>query len=260
MRLLLVIPLALLTGCASYSVPGRGADMSVFAPPKTVADGQIVPGAAPAARLPATIAVARVQASGYSSRTTAAFGGGNYSLVTTRDIETDEDFQRLLSLEQIDGVAPVGRLLVPFNLSDGSELRQAAAALRADLLLVYTVDTVFDTEDGAPPLSVITLGLFPTKMARVTTTASALMMDTRTGAVVTVAEGSARTNQLANGWTSKAAVDQSRRRAERRALDDLLDGLEKSWPMAAARLSRSAPERASVTWHTVETGEPPEQF
>lgn len=254
----LMLATFVLAGCASYAVPGRGADMSVFTLPETDRTGQIVPAPAPAARLPATIAVARVQASGYRSRTSSGWGKGSYSLVTTRDVERDEDFQRLLELPQIEGVAPIGRLLVPFDLQDGDELRQAAAALRAELLLVYTIDTVFDTEDGAPPLSVISLGLLPTKTARVTTTASALMVDTRTGAVIAVAEGTAKTHQLANGWTSRAAVDQSRRRAERRALDNLLASVESSWALAMVRLSQPVPQRAPITWHRIEAGEPDE--
>jgi len=253
MRALLMLAcviIALPTGCASYTAPGRAADMSIFTPPTTRRDGRIVTGPAPEARLPTNLGVARVQAPGYRSHTTTSWGHGGYSLVTTRDVETEADLDRLASMTQVADVAPINRLLVPYDLHSGDELRQAAAALHADLLLVYTIDTVFDTEDGAAPLTVISLGLFPTQMARVTSTASALMVDTRSGAVLAVAEGTAKTHQLANAWTSRAAVDQSRRRAERRALDDLLDALELSWGRAAASLART--RAGDGAWERVE--------
>ena len=69
----------------------------------------------PATTFPANIAVIRVQDSGYRSHSHHGYGRGRYSVVTTRDIETDEAFERLQQLADVEGVAPIGRMLVPAN-------------------------------------------------------------------------------------------------------------------------------------------------
>jgi len=175
--------------------------------------------------------VARVQGAGYRSYSYGrAYGHGSYSVVTTRDVETDEHYQRITELEQVNGVAMVNRLLLPEKLQDDYELRQAAAKLHADILLIYTLDTVFSVDNDLAPLSVITLGLSPNEKARVRSTASAVLMDTRNGYIYGVMESSAHGDQLANSWTSEAAVDQVRRRVETEAFDDLVGELERLWP------------------------------
>lgn len=233
-------------GCgARYITPGRGADMSLFGPDdvrlreltdrtvQTALDRQ------PTARFPVTLAVVRVQGAGYRSRTTCGYGAGDYSVVTTRDVEEDEDFQAIENLGRVAGVATINRLLLPSRLHDDRELRAAAAAVHAEMLLLYTFDTTFDTEDGMRPLTVLTLGLFPTKNVRVNTTASALLMDTRTGYIYGVAEASAKRTQLANVWTSQDAADQSRRKTEREAFLQLVREFEGGWAQVVAGYDRS---------------------
>src|SRR6185369_2340312 len=118
---------------------------------------------------------------GYCSSTATSYGQGRYSILTTRDVEKPETIEKLAKMPQIAGVAPISRLLLPATLESDRELRQAAAKLQADILLIYTIDTEFKTEDKAAPISVVTLGLSPNQQVRVTTTASAVLMDTRNG-------------------------------------------------------------------------------
>src|SRR5215210_3604349 len=99
---------ALLTGCAaSYATPGRGAQMQVFgASPEAQAQDtdagiQTMLDRKPLAAFPASIAVARVQAPNYSSYTAKAWGTGQYSVVTSRDIESGTDFERLAKLQMV---------------------------------------------------------------------------------------------------------------------------------------------------------------
>jgi hypothetical protein len=253
-----------LPGCVStsYLAPGRAADMTLFTgdPRDFLTDGNIraVLARPVLAQLPATLAVARVQEGGYASYSARGWGHGRYSVVTTRDIESDEDLERLADLEGIDAASRVGRPLLPDSLSDDRELRAAAASLGADLLLVYSLDTTFRTEDGFAPLTVVSLGLFPTKTARVSSTASAVILDTRSGHVYAACESTEDTTQLANAWTSNAAVDQSRRRAEERAWDGLLREVEGNWAgvvrrIAAAPAPTFAPTPSPAAW----TGRPP---
>lgn len=234
LRLLLAVPAIglLMGGCASYSTPGRGADMTTFGVNKDVyTDGAIIQSLAkqPLASFPAGIAVARVQAPGYQSMTTQGWGAGRYSLVTTRDIEKDEQIERLSMQPMVHGIAPINRLLLPSELKSDLELRQAAAALHADMLLIYTLDTTFEVDDKIAPLTVLTLGLSPNQQARVNSTASAVLMDTRNGYIYGAAEGTSRDTQMTSAWTSNNAVDETRRRVESAAFEKLVSALEKTW-------------------------------
>lgn len=235
MRIALIGLIVSLCGCSSYVTPGRGADLAAFgvSEAERVAntDGAVRASLErkPLATFPTAIAVARVQANGYQSRTASAFGGGRYCVVTTRDVETDEQFERLAKLPQVRGLAPMSRLLLPQMLNSDVELRQAAAQLRADLLLVYTLDTTFTVDETGAPLTVFSLGLFPNRTARVICTASALLMDTRNGYIYGVTEASEKTDQLASSWTSEEAVEQSRRRVETKAFEKLVTQLETTW-------------------------------
>src|SRR4051812_15650966 len=91
-----------LGGCGvAYNVTGAAAKMSIFGGPQTVRDSltdaeiRDVLVVEPLASFPAKLAVARVQASGYCNYAVKSYGYGQYSVVTTRDIETDKDFERI---------------------------------------------------------------------------------------------------------------------------------------------------------------------
>jgi hypothetical protein len=220
-------------GCAaSYATPGAAADLQALGVSRdALTDGSIVQslGKQPLAQFPTGIAVARVQAPGYYSDTARTWGRGAYCVVTSRDVEQPEQVGRLAKLKGVSGIAPVSRLLLPPDLKSDVELRQAAATLRADMLLVYTLDTTFRVQDKLKPLSVVTLGLSPNQQAQVVCTASAVLMDTRNGYIYGVAEASERGTQLASAWTSSSAVDDARRRTETGAFEKLVDELERTW-------------------------------
>lgn len=222
-------------GCASYAVPGRGAEFSSFGLTADQRDGltdaSVVQAMSkqPLATFPANVAVVRVQASGYSSRTAQGYGGGAYSVITTRDVEKTDQIQRLGALPMVRGIVALNRLVLPWTLQSDLELRQAAAQLHADLLLIYTIDTTFTVEDKLAPLTVVTLGLSPNQQARINTTASALLLDTRTGYIYGVAEASEKDNRLTSAWTSSDAVDGSRRFAEEKVFAKLVDEVATMW-------------------------------
>ena len=140
----------------------------------------------------------------------------------------------------VSGIAPIGRLLLPPNLDSDQQLREAAAKLQADMLLIYTLDTTFTTEDKAAPLSVISLGLSPNQQVRVNCTASAVLMDTRNGYVYGLAEASDQKNQMTNTWQSDVAVDETRRATESAAFDKLVGDLETTWKGVVARYAPPA--------------------
>ena len=232
-----------MAGCASYVAPGRAADFGAMGVTHelqqhgTPASMREAFDRKPLASWPASIAVARVQASGYRSRTAAGYGQGTYSIVTNRDVEKDVQFERLVRLPMVKGVAPIGKVLLMSTpqLNSDVELREAAATLQADMVLIYTLDTEFWVRDMATPLTVLSLGLSPSQEARVTTTASAVLIDTRSGFVYGLAEATEQNNRLASAWTSEDAIDAARLKTEEKAFEKLVVELEKTWSGVVTR-------------------------
>lgn len=232
-----------MSACARYVTPGAGVMLSRLAD----ADIQELLNRKPAASFPVRLAVVRVQAPNYQSHGNHGYGSGRYSVVTTRDIEEEKHFERIKGLQMIAGVAPISRLLLSPNLESDKQLRLAAASLQADMLLVYTLDTIFRVRGyDIGPLSVIFLGFLPNQEATVTTTASAVIYDVRTGFVYGLAESTAKESQMASIWTTQSAIDRSRLVAEKMAFEQLLDEFEKTW---TGVLREHAPVGAVKTSH-----------
>lgn len=220
--------LALMAGCATYTTPGAGINIENLSHTEPeIADRFKVK---PASPFPARIAAARVQASGYYSRGGGCYGSGRYCVVTTREIETEASYEKLSKLPLTSGFALMSRMLLPEQLKSTKDLRQAAATLKADVLLIYSMDTGFNIENtDVGPLAMISLGFLPTKKARVTATASAAIFDVRTGFVYGVAESSSTEEQRATFWSSSEAVDNARKRAETASFQKLTDEIAKLW-------------------------------
>ena len=228
-------------GCATYVTPGKPADFRALGVTPQEADAMTTSGVKdalarrPAAAFPAAVAVARLQGPGYTSYTSGGYGTGSYTLLTLRDVEKDTDFERLARLPMLAGVAPLNRLVVPAEIRKEEDLRNAAAQVQADILLVYTLDTQFWTETTVPYLGKITLGLFPNEEAKVTTTVSSAFMDVRTGYIYGLSEATETRSRLANAWTSRDAMDQARREVEAAAFAKAVGEWEKTWTGIASR-------------------------
>src|SRR5262249_11741672 len=215
-------------GCATYLTPGGGVNIeTLFKADPDIAELLKLE---PAAPFPARVAVGRVQASGYYSQGKRWYGSGRYCVVTTRDVEPEASYDTLAKLPQVAGLALMNRMLLPEKLTSAKDLRQSAATLKADLLLVYSLDTGFNIENtDIGPLALITLGFLPNKKAKVTSTASAALFDVRTGFVYGVAESTSMEEQRATFWSSSEAVDNARKKAESEAFRKLVDEIGKFW-------------------------------
>jgi hypothetical protein len=216
---------ASLCSCATYVTPGGPANLSQI----TDSDIKDSYTAKPAATYPARIAVVRVQQSGYRSNTTEGKGAGAYSVLTTPDIETEEDFERIAKLPGVAAAVRLNSLLLPNDLQTAKDIRVAAAKLQTDHVLLYTLDTKFRTNDVLTPLSVVTLGLAPTQSFSVTSTASGILMDTRTGFIYGAIEDQGADSGMATGWGVSERMDGTRIRTERQSLNKLLDSFGSLW-------------------------------
>ncbi len=140
---ILALAAIFLVGCTSYTTPGGGAELSSLTEASvTDSDIQSVLDRKPASPFPARLAVVRIQAPRYRNYHLESYGYGRYSVVTTRDIESDKHFEQLNRLPMISTVVPLNQILMPEKLESDKELRAAAAHLHTDLLLVYTLNTM----------------------------------------------------------------------------------------------------------------------
>lgn len=233
--------LILLGGCSSTYIPPSGrADLGAM----SSATMQESFAAEPAAEFPAAIAVVHVQSSGYRSYRTDRVGGvhghGRYSVVMTREVEEEAEFERIASLPEIGGLVTVSALLLPERLESDRELREAAARLKADMVLLYTFDTSFHADDASVALSVVTLGLSPTRTVSVHVAAAALLLDTRTGFIYAAIEANEKRQSLTNAWESSETADRARRDAEQAAFKALVAEFEAAWPAILERATQGA--------------------
>ena len=195
----------------------------------------------PAADFPAHIVSARLQSSGYAHRRVYGHGHGRYSVVTTRDVETDEAFAKLSAMPGVAQFSPMTRLVLPPRFEDLTDLREAAATLHADLLLIYTLDTRFRVKDhDVGPLNYIALGNLRNQEAMVTTTASAAFLDVRTGYLYGTAEATASNSQKSSIWRTEEAVDEAREKTEQQAYAELVPAVEAAWAGIVGRYDVAA--------------------
>ncbi len=240
---LIVVSVLLLQGCAStYTTPAAG----VSIPALTDDDIDVLMQVEPASPFPARVAVARIQASGYSSDTNYGYGSGAYSVLTTRDIEEEADFERLARLPMLTNVTPLNRILLPTELNSLKDLRRSAARLKTDLILVYSVDTAFHVE-GTPlgPLSLISLGFIPNKKAYISSTTSGALIDVRTGYVYGVTEATEREQQSHTIWNSTDAIDKARVASEKASFQSFLTGFEELWKNTVEQYAATKTSRYS---------------
>jgi hypothetical protein len=228
MRALVVAVTAglLLSGCASYVTPGGPASLELV----DRADIADTLARQPAARFPARIAIVRVQAPDYSSYSSDGYGNGAYSVVSTRELIDEAGIDLISDWPEVAGVAPINALLVPAELETLDDLRIAAAKTQADVLIIHTVDTTFRIKGrGYAALAPISLGLVPDRDAYVTATASALVIDVKTGFLYGLAEATSRTSGLTSIWGQIRRIDEKRLEAERLAIGELLGELDTTW-------------------------------
>ncbi len=223
---ILVLAVIGLSGCASYTTPGGPVNLTGI----QSADIRELMSREPAAEFPAGLAFARVQSPAYRSMTAETYGSGAFLIVSNREFMTDSVLEKISSWEGVRGIAPLTRLLIPASLEDVDDLRTAGARLKSDVLVVFTLDTTFRVDGKSiGPLSVISLGLMRDRETVVSTTASAVFVDVRTGFVYGVAEATASEKKTTSAWGTVNAADQGRLNTERQAFDGLLEELMKTW-------------------------------
>jgi hypothetical protein len=227
-RVVLLLLFLSLTGCAAYQTPGAGVSLADLTTSSAGFDATV--SRQPTAAFPARIALVRVQAADYGTTNPACHGTGRYCVMTVRNIESARNIERLQQLPQVAGVesVPLGR--VPQSLNTVDDLRPAAEALNADLLLLYTLDTRFTVDQAEyDPLAVIKPGFLPNRGARVTTKTSGELVDVRSGFVYGRSEVTSWRDQNAAVWATRTAIEDERRITERASFELFVNKFESLW-------------------------------
>ncbi len=237
------------TGCASYTAPGGPANMRELGATeemKQISGDAVINqefNKKPLASFPAAIAAVHVQDGDYQSYTyhrSTDKPAGRFTVITKREAESDDVMDRLQKMTMVAGVAPMNQMLFNGPVNSEKDIRLAAAKLQADMVLIYTFETKFYVKDFSTPVSIISLGLSPNQQARVSTTASAILMDTRSGYIYGLAESTAESKQLTNAWQSSDAIDDTRRQTEKESFTNLVGELEKTWPNVVKQYAKPA--------------------
>ena len=217
----------LLSGCGvHYVTPAGGVSYD------QIADEEIYQAFSrrPASEFPAHIAFVRIQQPGYMTETSWGVDRGSFSVVTTRDVETLEQLEGIAKLPLIDSLAPVGLMLLPPETYSVDSFRKGAAKLRADMLLIYSMDTRFFVDGKViAPLSLLSLGLVADREAHVISTVYGMVVDVRTGFVYGTVEGTAREDQRSSIWTLKESIDDARVNAEADAFQHFVSEFGSFW-------------------------------
>lgn len=235
-RIILALLTLPLSACVTYLTPGAAAPMQTL---QVVSDAARLHPAA--AVLPARIAVVRLQAADYRSFGAEGVDAGTYSVVLTREVETNADFDAMGQWPQVLGVEPLSRLLLPASMQSFGDLRAAAASANTDILFAYTFDTRFHIENRSyQPAELITLGVLPGREASVSSTAAGVFVDVRSGAIYGTAEGNAVARSSMTKWTKPAAADETRLQAEKQAFAAMMDDARHSWLTFESHASQTA--------------------
>lgn len=242
MRRLAPVTLVLCAGCASYDAPGGPAPLGALAAGVAPAHELVQP----APGVPVRVSHVRIQAADYESLTAQPVAAGRFSVAP--DAIDREALQPLLQWPLVAEAEPLRAALLPAELDSLDDLRLAAAKSLADVLLVYTVDTRFEAEGrSVEPLDDVPLGAEAGADARIISTASAVLVDVRTGYPYGTARGSARLVDIADAWSSASALDRRRLDAERQALAALVADAERLWNAVAGQSGFSRTDGASPT-------------
>jgi hypothetical protein len=108
-------------------------------------------------------------------------------------------------------------------------LREAAAKLHADAVLIIATETQATDGKIIAPLTALSLGLLPNKRYELIATAFAALVDTRTGYVYGTDEKSRARTGITMAWGSDDVIQSARAKAEREAVEKLFADLPAFW-------------------------------
>ncbi|MEO6741955.1 MAG: hypothetical protein ABIP20_17055 [Chthoniobacteraceae bacterium] len=140
----------------------------------------------------------------------------------------------LISLPQlarttIISPAIIGETDREHRISADLRLREAAAKLHADAVLIIATETQATDGSIVAPLTGLSLGLLPNKRYELISTAFAALVDTRTGYIYGTDEKSRAKSGLTMAWGSDDVIRRARSKVERDAMEKLFADFPAFW-------------------------------
>jgi hypothetical protein len=220
-HLILALVAALLTsGCSSY-MNSPAVARSLKEKRAAFSDPLIARAfnAKPAIRFPATIAVASNSSSTRDHvRAISAYG-------------KLDSWSSLPHLARIAIVSPL--LTEEYRRGEDPKadlrLREAAAKLHADAVLILATETQATDGRIIAPLTELSLGLLPNKRYELISTALAALVDTRTGYIYGTIEKSRARSGITMAWGSDEVISRARSKVEREAMEKLFADFPAFW-------------------------------
>ena len=108
-------------------------------------------------------------------------------------------------------------------------LREAAAKLHADAVLILATETQATDGRIIAPLTELSLGLLPNKRYELISTALAALVDTRTGYIYGTIEKSRARSGITMAWGSDDVIRRARSKVEREAMEKLFADFPAFW-------------------------------
>ena len=163
--------------------------------------------------------------------------------IAANDHSVREHIRALSALGKLDGLDSLPHLartvmVSPVVVSDTDQehrisadlrLREAAAKLHADAVLIIANESQLTDGDLVAPLTALSLGLFPNKRYELISTAFAALVDTRTGYIYGTNEKSRARTGLTMSWGSDDVIRRARSKAEREAMEKLFADFPAFW-------------------------------
>lgn len=220
------------SGCASYVNSPKG---RAYADSRREAFSHALIARAynakPAARFPATLAIAP-QDEGVRQELRALDAANKLEpLKSLPNLASTVNLTSLVFSDDNGEIAGKDGKPAPIWNKSDILLREAAARLHADMVLLLKYETHVTDGTVFRPLTTLSLGLFPNDRAEIITTALAAVVDTRTGFVYGTAERSAGRTCHAMSWD-----DGTRDRAMRRTRADAMMKLLGEFPALWSRI------------------------
>ena len=163
--------------------------------------------------------------------------------IAANDQTVREHIRALSALGKLDGldslpqlartviVSPVvvGDTDQEHRISADLRLREAAAKLHADAVLIIANESQLTDGSVVAPLTALSLGLFPNKRYELISTAFTALVDTRTGYIYGTNEKSRARTGLTMSWGSDDVIHRARSKAEREAMEKLFADFPAFW-------------------------------
>ena len=176
--------------------------------------------AQPTMRFPAVVAVAPQ---------------GEEAIMHLRALDALGKLESLKTLPDLRGLPLVTSLLEngKEHADEGTDfdlrLREAAARLHADAVLLISLETNATNGEIFAPLTTATLGLFPNNRYEIIATGLAALVDTRTGYVYGTLEKSAAKTGVVMVAGSDSSLERRKKGAQREAMEKLVKEFPSFW-------------------------------